>query len=263
MKRWRASLVAMVVATSVLPLAAASGSSRGTSGPTASSRHAAARHAQATPSTPTNVVVTAGDASATVSWDSPAGADGFVAMADPGGFSCQTANSSCVISGLANGTTYSVTVTASAAGLVSDASEPVSVTPQAGPPLAALGVSAFTIGTTATVSWLPVNSSTPITGYTVTSSPGGFTCSVTAVEGVVPTICVVTGLTSGQTYTFSVVATNSVGDSTPAMAPTVTPVDPPRAKAALRFLATRRSRLIRSRTPSWLRVVRGRRVRHV
>ena len=238
MKRWRASLVAMVVATSVLPLAAASGSSRGTSGPTASSRHAAARHAHATPSTPTNVVVTAGDASATVSWDSPTGADGFVAMADPGGFSCQTANSSCVISGLANGTTYSVTVTASAAGLVSDASEPVSVTPQAGPPLAALGVSAFTIGTTATVSWLPVNSSTPITGYTVTSSPGGFTCSVTAVEGVVPTICVVTGLTSGQTYTFSVVATNTVGDSTPAMAPTVTPVDTPSAPTNVSTIST-------------------------
>ena len=238
MKRWRVSLVAMVVASSVLPLAAANASSRGATGSMANSRHSAARHAHVAPSAPANVVVTAGDASVAVSWDSVAGADGYVAMADPGGFSCQTANSSCVISGLTNGTTYSITVTASAAGLLSDASAPVSATPQAGPPLAALGVTAFTIGTTATVTWLPANSSTPITGYTVTSSPGGLTCSVSAVDGVVPTTCIVTGLTAGQTYTFSVVATNSVGGSSPATAPTVTPVDTPSAPTNVSTIAT-------------------------
>ena len=238
MKRWRLSLVAMVVASSVLPLAAANASARGATGSAANSRHSAVRHAHVAPSVPANVVATAGDASVAVSWDSVAGADGYVAMADPGGFSCQTANSSCVISGLTNGTTYSVTVTASAAGLMSDASAPVSATPQAGPPLAALGVTAFTIGTTATVTWLPANSSTPITGYTVTASPGGLTCSVSAVDGVVPTTCIVTGLTAGQTYTFSVVATNSVGGSSPATAPTVTPVDTPSAPTNVSTIAT-------------------------
>ncbi len=46
-----------------------------------------------------------------------------------------------------------------------------------------------------------------ITGYTVTSSPGGFTCTKAAP----PLTCTVTGLTNGTPYTFSVTATNSTG----------------------------------------------------
>lgn len=46
-----------------------------------------------------------------------------------------------------------------------------------------------------------------ITSYTVTSSPEGFTATGAASP------LTVTGLTNGQGYTFTVVATNSVGDS--------------------------------------------------
>ncbi|MGP1721584.1 Ig-like domain-containing protein [Shewanella frigidimarina] len=51
------------------------------------------------------------------------------------------------------------------------------------------------------------NGGAVITGYTVTSSPGGFTASGASSP------LIVTGLTNGTVYTFSVTATNSAGSS--------------------------------------------------
>ena len=51
------------------------------------------------------------------------------------------------------------------------------------------------------------NGGSAITGYTVTSSPGGFTATGASSP------LVVTGLTNGTSYTFTVVATNAVGNS--------------------------------------------------
>jgi len=53
----------------------------------------------------------------------------------------------------------------------------------------------------ATVSWTAPSSGTP-TGYIVTSSPGGKTCTTNGA-----TSCTVTGLTNGTSYTFTVAAT--------------------------------------------------------
>ena len=53
----------------------------------------------------------------------------------------------------------------------------------------------------ATVSWLAPATGTP-TGYTVTATPGGATCSSTDAL-----FCTVSGLTNGTAYTFTVVAT--------------------------------------------------------
>ena len=76
-----------------------------------------------------------------------------------------------------------------------------------GPPQTPLFPSAFaTNATTAFVTWGSVDGAT---GYTVSASLGGPGCTATSNS------CTITGLTSGSSYTFSIVATNS-GLSSPA-----------------------------------------------
>jgi len=80
----------------------------------------------------------------------------------------------------------------------------------------------------ATVTWSkPADGGSTITGYTVTSSPGGQTCSTNDADTL---SCVVTGLTNGTAYTFTVTATNGVGTSTSSSASnSVTPAEPAQA----------------------------------
>ena len=87
------------------------------------------------------------------------------------------------------------------------------------------GVTATAGHVSALVSWTAPasNGGSSITGYRVTSSPGGKTCT----GGATATSCTVWGLTNGQPYTFTVHATNGVGDgpeSDPSVA--VTPAVP-------------------------------------
>lgn len=51
----------------------------------------------------------------------------------------------------------------------------------------------------------------PITGYTVTASPGGAQCSTRVGVDTNPLACMITGLTNGSSYTFEVTATNALG----------------------------------------------------
>lgn len=94
------------------------------------------------------------------------------------------------------------------------------------PPDPPTSVSATAGDTTAAVSWIaPLNQGTsaPVTGYTVTSNPGGIT---TTVSGSVSN-AVVAGLTNGTLYTFTVTAMNSVLTSVPSASSNgVTPGSP-------------------------------------
>ena len=93
-------------------------------------------------------------------------------------------------------------------------------------PGAPTGVVAVAGVQSASVSWAaPVSDGgTAITSYTVTSNAGGNAC--TWASG--PLVCVVSGLTSGTSYTFTVTATNVVGtgppsDASNAVVPTPVP----------------------------------------
>ncbi len=77
-------------------------------------------------------------------------------------------------------------------------------------PTAPRGVSGEAGDTSIAVSWLAPSSDggSAVTGYTVTASRGGSHTCITATLA-----CVVNGLTSGTAYTFTVKATNALGDS--------------------------------------------------
>ncbi len=67
--------------------------------------------------------------------------------------------------------------------------------------------------TTASVNWTaPYDGGSPITGYTVTSTPGGIVATTTGATSVT-----VPGLTDGTQYKFKITATNGVGTSAPSV----------------------------------------------
>ena len=130
---------------------------------------------------------------------------------------------SATVSGLTNGTPYTFTVKARNAVGQGNASNPsASITPATVP-----GVPTTVLVTAgnaqATVSFTaPDNGGLTITGYTVTSSAG-----IDSNAGSINLSHLVTGLTKGATYTFSVTATNDVGTGLPAVSDPVTlPTEP-------------------------------------
>jgi alpha-tubulin suppressor-like RCC1 family protein len=88
-------------------------------------------------------------------------------------------------------------------------------------PQAPTGVTAAPGNTTATVSWTQPGSldGGTLTGYTATAAPGGAACTTTGA-----TTCTITGLADGTTYTVTVEARTTVGDSGASTPATVTPV---------------------------------------
>ncbi len=121
-------------------------------------------------------------------------------------------STSATLTGLTPNVPVSVRVKAVNAIGVSPASLVVTVTPRAAvtAPSAPQNVSATAGDTRATVRWSAPsnNGGAVISLYTVSSSPGGLTCTASSVLA-----CVVNGLTNGVAYTFTVTATNSAGTS--------------------------------------------------
>ncbi|MEI8405572.1 MAG: fibronectin type III domain-containing protein, partial [Actinomycetes bacterium] len=195
----------------------------------------AATTSPVTPATKPSAVISpraaAGNAKATVTWIAPASTGGspitgYTVTSSPGGSTCTTTGAlTCTVNGLTNGTTYSFTVVATNGTGDGPAGTSNQVTPST-VPTAPLTPSATAGNAKATVSWTTPSSDggSPITGYTVTSSPGSFTCTTTGAL-----TCTVNGLTNGTAYTFSIVATNANGDGPAATTSPVTPATLPSA----------------------------------
>jgi hypothetical protein len=176
-------------------------------------------HLPSVPGKPTAVVAqSGGNGSALVSWTAPANTGGEVitgysVTSSPGGKTCDWSSGlhQCTVTGLTNGQTYTFTVTATnstGTGAPSDPSNSI-VPAAADAPGAPTGVTAVAGSVSATVSWSAPASDggAPIESYMVTSSSGAHTCTWTSG----PLSCTVSGLTAGQSYTFTVSATNGAG----------------------------------------------------
>jgi alpha-tubulin suppressor-like RCC1 family protein len=105
-------------------------------------------------------------------------------------------------------------------GQLGDNAATQSLVPVLAGPQAPASVTAIPGDTTATVSWrVPASLDTGIlSGYTATAVPGGITCTAA-----MATTCTITGLTNGTTYSITVVARTTVGDSGASTAATSTP----------------------------------------
>ncbi len=129
----------------------------------------------------------------------------------------------CQVSGLASGTSYSFTSRAHLNTWQTAASPPsAAVTPTLAPPAAPPAPTAVAGDGTATVTVAAGSGNTPAS-YTVTASPGGRSCTVTGAAG----SCLISGLTNGTGYRFTATATNAGGTSgSSAASSTVTPRSP-------------------------------------
>ena len=165
----------------------------------------------APPDAPTGTIGSGFDDGAIVSWLASAGdgwspITGYTVTASPGGATCMTHGALfCSVTGLTDGTPYTFTVVATNSIGDSDpstASDPVTPTTVPAPPttVTAAGVDA------AAVVWWSASATGPVTGYAVTSTPGGFHCSTTGALA-----CKVTGLTNLTSYTFTVSVTGAGG----------------------------------------------------
>ena len=213
------------------------------SGPGAtSSASTAVTPVAGTPNAPTSVTAVAGRGQAVVSFTAPVNNGGttitaYTVTSSPGGVTASGASSPVTVAGLTNGTSYTFTVTATnSAGVGTASSASAAVTPLTVPGAPTV-VSAVARNREAVVSFTAPasNGGAAITGYVVTSSPGGFTASGTASP------LTVTGLTNGTSYTFTVAATNSVGTGEASSASAaITPVaSTPNAPTAVSAVAGR------------------------
>ena len=169
------------------------------------------------PGAPTAASAIAGDTTATVSFVAPSSNGGatitsYKVTASPGGLTATGTISPITVSGLTNGTSYSFTVVAinsvgsSVASLPSNSVAPVHPATVPGAPTSVIAVASNT-SAKLTFTAPASNGGATITGYTVTSTPGNVTASGASSP------ITITGLVNGTSYTFTVKATNSVGNS--------------------------------------------------
>ncbi len=171
------------------------------------------------PGAPTEVEATAGNGRATVTFTTPDSNGGrditlYTVTSSPGSITATGTGTEIVVGGLTNGVTYTFTVRATnSVGLgapsnASNAVTPVGVVTIPDAPTSVVGTAG---NGQVSVAFSPpgFNGGAPISSYRATSSPGGFTATNSASP------ILVTGLTNGTAYTFTVTATNIEGASAP------------------------------------------------
>ncbi|MCW2699438.1 MAG: hypothetical protein JWQ45_973 [Blastococcus sp.] len=201
--------------------------------------------------------VTAGNRSIAVAWTAPVMPEGtpvtgYLVTVTPSG-TREVARSvpapkdatTLTVTGLTNGTPYTVTVTAvtaGGAGQPSDASDPV--VPGALPGAPTIGRAQGDAGS-ASVSWKSPWSDklSPVTGYVVAVFEGGGTTPVqTVTVAASASSATVKNLVNGRSYSFAVSAVNAVGAGEPSRRSNpVTPVTVPSAPGVSTVTAARRA----------------------
>ncbi|HXI72845.1 MAG TPA: hypothetical protein VNN22_21110 [Verrucomicrobiae bacterium] len=183
----------------------------------------------APPAAPTGVTATAGNARASLNWNSVSGATAYNvlrATTSGGPYYVPVATvtgTSYTNTGMVNGMTYFYVVTAVGSGGPSAYSSGVSATP-VGPPPTPAGLSAGTDSPTmVTLSW---NASFGATSYNLkrATTSGGPYATVASPAGTSYSDLTVTG---GTTYYYVVSAVNPNGESTNTSQVSVTPLPPP------------------------------------
>ena len=157
-----------------------------------------------------NAVATPADQAMNVSWGQQPG-DGtgitYVVTATPGGATCSTTSTSCVVSGLVNSQQYTFAIVGSNQyGSTSAVS--VIGTPD-GPPAVPAAVQSSVGSRTLTVSWPAVTTTANVT-YVATANPGNIKCTTST------TSCVFTNLTNGIDYTVTISTISPSGQVTTA-----------------------------------------------
>ena len=164
---------------------------------------------------PESVKATAGNGQATVSFKLPASCGdpmtSYTATSSPGGITAKGAGSPITLLNLTNGAAYTFTVTATNVIGTGSPSNPSNKVTPVGCPGIPTDVSATAGKGSAVVTFMaPTTNGSPISKYTVTSTPG----NIKKTQGV-KTPITVKGLQYGTYYTFTVTATNKIGTGQP------------------------------------------------
>ena len=227
-------------------------------GPSAASNEASATPVATAPDPPRDLTATPGNTSVALTWTAP-GSDGGSAIlgynvyegTSPGGESTTPVNgtalvttTSYIVTGLRNGTVYYFTVTAVNAAGSSAASGEASATPATTAPGAPAGLTARPGNSSVTLAWTAPGSDggSAIIGYNVYegTTPGGESASpVNGTIRVMGTGAIVTGLTNGTRYYFTVHAVNSDGSSVASNEASATPNERAGSTTALMLSTTK------------------------
>lgn len=191
------------------------------------------------PGRPSDIDVVAGNRQIAVSWTPPANADrvaSYRAVASPGGATCTTTGTECVITGLTNLKSYTVSVVA--VGVTNAGESPASlpsmrVRPSAGRPGTPAAVQVTPGDGKAVVSWTaPADAGDGIARYSVTVNGGDAGSQTCLTDNGTILTCTVTGLTNLAKYSVTVVSIGKAasGNSAPSapidLVPNVAPGTP-------------------------------------